>query len=464
MNLPWQLSASDEALFLRLVLNHVSDCLVVVDTDGLIVLVNQPYCKLLGGEEADFIGRHISDVVGSQTRLHHVARGDEGPQIGYPLEVRGHQLITKQVPILQNGRSVGAIGMALFSDLDALKRTYSRMAQSGLTLQRDRPWACQFSIQDVIGQGSRMESYRHALRQAAAYDFPVLISGETGTGKELAAQSIHGLSDRAAGPFVWVNCASIPAELIDAELFGYEGGAFTGARSRGKPGKFELAQGGTLFLDEIGDMPMSLQGSLLRVLQTQEIVRVGGTAPIGVRVRVICATNLPLSDFARSGRFRQDLFYRLNVLPVQVPALRDRDDRPFLIEQLLDRLARRLGAARRPLPASALARMMAHPWRGNVRELESVLIRFLVTGNLLLDDEGRGTGADIPGQRPSASAHRDASLATALDAEKVRAARLALEKAGGDKRRAAELLGISRAQIYRILKKRPASRDDAASP
>ena len=444
MALPeWLGSATEEARFLRLVLDHVSDCLVAVDTSGAIVLINQPYCQLLGGEEADFLGRHITEVVGEQTRLHLVARG-EGTRVGYPLEVRGHQLITKQVPVLQDGRIVGAVGMALFSDVEALKKTYGRVAQAGLAIQQQNSaWRSRLSLDDIVGEGPAMEAFRDALRLSARHDLPVLIEGETGTGKELAAQAIHALSERAGGPFVWINCASIPSELIEAELFGYEGGAFTGARTRGKLGKFEVAAGGTLFLDEIGDMPQHLQGSLLRVLQTGEIVRVGGAAPIATNVRVICATHRPLASMLDDGRFRRDLFYRLDVLKIRTPSLRQREDKRFLIERLCARAARRLKCEARNLSEADIARMLAHSWPGNVRELESVLMRFLLTGKVSFAEAPDGAVAPEPPAQ---------SMKAKIGRARLKEALAAVAAADGDKAQAARLLGVSRAQLYRILK------------
>ncbi|WNJ87925.1 sigma-54 interaction domain-containing protein [Bosea sp. 685] len=445
MALPeWFVGSTEEAAFLRLVLDHVSDCLVAVDTTGTIVLINEPYCRLLGGEADDFVGRHITDVVGPQTKLHLVARG-VGTHIGYPLEVRGHKLVTKQVPVQRDGEIIGAVGLALFSDYDALKKTYSRISKDQLALPRaSRHWLSKFNVHDVIGEGELMDAYRATLGLVAEYDLPVLISGETGVGKELAAHAIHGLSGRAAEPFVWVNCASIPSELIEAELFGYEGGAFTGARDRGKPGKFELASGGVLFLDEIGDMPISLQGSLLRVIQTSEIVRVGGTIPITIDVRVVCATNRPLADLVAAGRFREDLFHRLNVLPVSVPALRDRADIAFLAENMLQRIAARLSKPAARLTKDDYRVLRDHPWPGNVRELENALTRLVVTGRL--QPTASITSPTPVTSNPSASLkQRTRSLA----ATEIRGA---LEQAQGNKRRAATLLGISRAHLYRMMK------------
>ncbi|WNV11721.1 sigma-54 interaction domain-containing protein [Tardiphaga sp. 709] len=440
----WIAGSSEEAGFLRLVLDHVSDCLVAVDTSGTVVLINQPYCRLLGGAAEDFVGRHITDVVGPQTKLHLVARG-EGSHVGYPLKVRGHQLITRQVPVLQDGRIIGAVGLALFSDLGTLKRTFRRATQSELALpQGNKPWRSRFSISDIIGQGETMDAYRNSLEVVAGHDLPVLISGETGSGKELAAHAIHAHSSRSEGPFVWINCASIPSELIEAELFGYEGGAFTGARSRGKLGKFELASGGTLLLDEIGDMPLHLQGSLLRVIQTSEMVRVGGTTPVAVNARVVCATNQSLPELARVGRFRQDLYYRLGVLPIDVPPLRDRDDIEFLARQLLRRIATRLSAAPPQLDRNEIISLVAHHWPGNVRELENVLTRFIVTGRLMM------AAAPPRLQQDADSASRP--LKQRIQSQTATEIRAALEQSGGNKRRAAELLGISRGHLYRLMR------------
>ncbi|RAZ83076.1 sigma-54-dependent Fis family transcriptional regulator [Mesorhizobium hawassense] len=443
MPLPeWLPGSSEEAEFLRLVLDHVSDCLVAVDTEGTVVLINEPYCRILGGKAEEFLGRHITDVVGPQTKLHFVARGI-GTHVGYPLEVRGHKLVTKQVPVRKDGRIIGAVGLALFSDYGALKKTYSRISKAELAIpSKPKAWQSRFGLDDIIGTGPLMEAHRDDLKLAAAYDLPILIRGETGTGKELAAQAIHSLSERSGGPFVWVNCASIPSELIEAELFGYEGGAFTGARSHGKPGKFELAAGGVLFLDEIGDMPLALQGSLLRVLQNREIVRVGGTSPVSIDLRIICATNHPLVELVRAGRFRQDLYHRLNVLPIEVPALRERDNLAQFAELLLERISSRLLKLAPELTHENRAMLVAHNWPGNVRELENALTRLVVTGKLSIPSLDA-----LP-----TSAKEGIDLKSRVRSETHAALRAALQQTEGNKRRAAEMLGISRAQFYRLLK------------
>jgi transcriptional regulator with PAS, ATPase and Fis domain len=447
----WFGSGQNEAAFLRRVLDHVSDCLVAVDTDGRVVLINAPYCRLLGGEPEDFVGRHITDVVSPKTRLHRVARGDTSVTLT-PLEVRGHQLLARQVPVYQDERTIGAVGLALFSNMAALKEAAAFAGEQERAIHGEpSTWIARYRLDDIVGRGPRMEAVRTSIEQAAALSLPVLIEGETGSGKELAANAVHALSPRAKRPFVWVNCASIPEALIDAELFGYEGGAFTGARARGKPGKFELASGGTLFLDEIGDMPLHLQASLLRAIQNQEIVRVGGTSPIRIDTRVICATNRSLRERVRCGSFRADLYYRLNVLRVRMPALRDREDLDYLVDQLLERIAKREGMPRRRLPQGLRTRLLMFAWPGNVRQLEAALLRFLVSGDPGLEDQ--------EDHAPKAALDRagadQATLSLQGHLERERAARIrqALSEANGDKDAAARRLGISRATLYRELRR-----------
>jgi transcriptional regulator with PAS, ATPase and Fis domain len=437
----WFDSGHDESRFLRRVLDHVSDCLIAVDTQGRVVLVNGPYCQLLGGKEEDFIGRHITDVVSPDTRLHRVARG-EGVVMGAPLEVKGHHLITRQVPVFQDGEIIGAVGLALFSNFELLKKAFTLASHRDLAIEKPKSaWIARHDAKAIIGRGPRMDAVQDAIRAAAPHSLPVLIHGETGTGKELAASAIHTLSNRAGKPFVWVNCASIPENLIDAELFGYEGGSFTGARTRGKLGKFEIASGGTLFLDEIGDMPMHLQASLLRAVQDRQIVRVGGVEPVAIDTRIICATNRPLHTLVAEGKFRSDLFYRLDVFDIALPPLRVREDLQFLIEQLLEKLKREHALPGRSLAATDMRRLLQHDWPGNVRELEAVLIRFLITGQIVLAGNTTTSTQTTP----------SLDLQDHLMQEKQRYIRQALDAENGDKEKAAQRLGISRSSLYREL-------------
>jgi transcriptional regulator with PAS, ATPase and Fis domain len=303
-----------------------------------------------------------------------------------------------------------------------------------------------------------METLRGRIEQAAAQSQPVLIQGESGTGKDLAAHALHACSSRSRRPFVWINCASIPESLIESELFGYESGAFTGASSRGQHGKLELANGGTLFLDEIGDMPAHLQASLLNAIQNQVIVRVGGVAPIPVDTRIVCATNRPLEEMVRDGAFRLDLYYRLNVLNVRMPALRDRDDLEYLIAYLLKRIALREHCPLRELPKQVLAKFLTFSWPGNVRQLEAALLRFLIANEADLDDEitpvGRKSSEDAAVSTEDVQHGRASlNLQEYLDRQRDVQLRRALELAGNNRDEAARLLGISRATLYRELRR-----------
>jgi len=319
------------------------------------------------------------------------------------------------------------------------------------------------SASRLIGQGQAARALRRDIEKIAGSDTTVLITGESGCGKEVVAREIHALSPRAAEPFVTVNIGGVHENLMESELFGHEKGAFTGADTR-KAGLFELAGSGSLFLDEIGEMPLRLQVKLLRVLQERKIRRLGGTRDIPVSARILSATNRDIEGQVRDGAFREDLYYRLNVLRVAVPPLRDRrEDIPLLAEFLLARVSARMG--RSPtvrLSAGALQALAAHGWRGNVRELENILERALIYADddeILASDldlaggkrtegqaDGSGRGDNSPTAAPIAAVPMDS-----LDSVERAAIVRALAACGGNRTRAAEALGISRRTIlYRI--------------
>jgi DNA-binding NtrC family response regulator len=299
----------------------------------------------------------------------------------------------------------------------------------------------------LLGESAAMERLRDTIRQVAATDATVLILGESGTGKELVAEAVHGGGARTEGPLVKVSCAALPEGLLESELFGHERGAFTGARDRRK-GRFELASGGTLFLDEVGDLDPQTQAKLLRVLQEQEFERVGGTETIRVDVRLISATNRDLEDLVAEGSFREDLYYRLNVVPIRVPPLRERvEDVPLLVAHFLRVFAERWRKSIPDVTPEALALLCRHSWPGNVRELQH-----LVESLLALSRGGPISASDLPpalrgADRASGSADRaaDASL---RDLERQAIART-LVATGGNRRKAAEILGIGLKTLYR---------------
>jgi DNA-binding NtrC family response regulator len=312
----------------------------------------------------------------------------------------------------------------------------------------------------MVGNSSAMLDVFEQIRRFAACDVPVLITGESGTGKELVARAIHERSGRAQAPYVALNCAAVPATLIASELFGYEKGSFTGATGR-KHGHIEHAHRGTLFLDEIGDMPIDLQGLLLRFLQEGEILRVGGRQPIKVDVRIVAATNVRLREAMAAGRLREDLYYRLNVLTLHLPALRERDgDVEVLATYFLRQIAQELARDLRGFTPAALAALLTYPWPGNVRELIATLRRAVVLANgpmidlsdlrLDLDPEPMALAAravprpprprGAPRPKPGSAGERDAILQ-------------AMQQSGFNMTRAAQLLGVARATLYRMLQR-----------
>jgi two-component system response regulator HydG len=307
---------------------------------------------------------------------------------------------------------------------------------------------------DLVGQGDKMALVRRTVEKVAASDTTVFIAGESGTGKELIARAIHRLSKRANGPFIKVNCGALTETLLESELFGHERGAFTGAIKQ-KLGRFELADGGTLFLDEVGDVPHSMQVKLLRALQEQEFERVGGEAPIKVDVRVVSATNKDLEAEVASGRFRSDLFFRLHVLPVKLPPLRERrEDIPLLVAHFVQKLAPKTNARVRSVGDAALGRIMAYNWPGNVRELENAIEQALVFA------EGEEiTPASLPqflqggGEEDRLDVPREMSLPEILDDLERQLILKAYNKASRVKTETARLLGIKTSALYYKLEK-----------
>lgn len=309
----------------------------------------------------------------------------------------------------------------------------------------------------IIGQARPMRDLFGLIEKVAPSPTTVLITGESGTGKELVARALHRRSPRAAGPFIQINCGAIPENLFEAELFGYEKGSFTGAVTA-KPGRFEIANGGTLFLDEVGELPRDMQVKILRALQERRIDRVGGLQPIEVDVRVIAATNVDLAQAVANGSFREDLFYRLNVIPMHLPPLRERiDDIPLLIEHFLSRFNERLGQDVRRVAPDALAALLEHSWPGNIRELENLMERLV-----LLSDSDTIHLADLPGLRRGSTIPTEGEDIDDMGLKeyvrvhtaKLERARIqrVLEAEDGNVTRAARRLGISRKSLQTKMK------------
>lgn len=357
--------------------SHAYHGMAVVDDEGKII--KWDYEELLGYKEEEVLGKYAPDII-ENTRLHIVAKTGKKEICDLQL-VNGRYLITSRIPIVRNDKVIGAVGTVFFKNVDELKNLVSKIEVLENTVNKykseiSRLYKTKYSFDDIITKNKKMLSIREVAKKAARSNSTVLIQGESGTGKEFFAHAIHDGSQRKYGPFVTINCAAIPRELLESELFGYEEGAFTGARKHGKMGKFELANGGSILLDEIGSMPIEMQAKLLRVLEAREFERVGGTNRINLDVRIIASTNESLEEQVKLGKFRQDLYYRLNVILVEIPPLRDRiEDIGVLSQNILENLSRDLMIGVRRFAPETIEVLMKHDWPGNVRELRNAIER-----------------------------------------------------------------------------------------
>ena len=311
-----------------------------------------------------------------------------------------------------------------------------------------------YSFENIVGESTAIKEVKRLAQVASQSDITTLILGESGTGKELFAQSIHNASNRSGKPFVAVNCGAIPRSLLESELFGYEDGAFTGARKQGKPGKFELAEGGTIFLDEIGELPLDAQASLLRLLQENEVVRVGGSTPRRINIRVLAATNRDLEDAVFQKTFRSDLYYRLNVLSIMVPPLRDRKSDIRLISRFfLDKFAKALGRDTAFFTEEALEVLSLYHWPGNVRELENVIER-----TINISTSAQIQLSDLPAHilqsvsTPASGMSENVRPVSMLKTREMETIMEILHETRGNMRLAAQKLGIARCVLYRKVK------------
>ncbi|MBF0560289.1 MAG: sigma 54-interacting transcriptional regulator, partial [Nitrospirae bacterium] len=364
----------------------------------------------------------------------------------------GKEVIVNVAPIFIEGIIRGSVGVVQdISEIIALTEELSHAKKLIRRLEAKYKW------DDIIGSSPAMDRAREQATLAAQTPATVLLRGESGTGKELFAHAIHNTSTRSKGQFVRVNCAALAENLLESELFGYEEGAFTGALKGGKKGLFEEANGGTIFLDEIGDVSLSLQSKLLRVLQEKEIIRVGGTRPVSVDVRVIAATNADLEQKVASRAFREDLYYRLNVFPIQIPALRERkeDIRP-LTEHIIFKLNQGFGREVQRISEEAVQKLIDYVWPGNVRELENVLGRAMISMRPQDTVMGPAHLPLLPYDKIGGVAVHSADvlpLEKVLDDAERNAIARALQETKGNRTKAARLLGISmRGLFYKIQK------------
>lgn len=450
-------------------LNLLSECILGVNEQGIINFFSGAYARFLGIDDPkEAIGKHCTEIV-ENTRMHIVVKTGQ-VEIGHIQRINNQNIIATRIPIMKEGQIIGAIGKIMFHDIQQFKALGDQIStmESKLSYYQTELKRLQegrFSFQSIVGESAKMEEVKTMALKVSKSRSTVLIRGESGTGKELFANAVHHASPRADGALIRLNCAAIPRDLLEAELFGYEEGAFTGAKKGGKPGKIELAHKGTLFLDEIGDMSLDMQVKLLRVLQEKEIERIGGTKTHKIDVRFIAATHQNLREMVQRGEFREDLYYRLNVFAIDIPPLRERkEDIVHLTEFLIRKLNEELGSSVLSLDDRVRDIFMEHDWPGNIRELENVLERAMnvVEGTVIqvhhlpvylrqkdLEEElyHEIFAADQEENEMSYS------LQAEVESAEKRVIARALEKAAGNRKEAAELLGIHRASLYRKIER-----------
>ena len=366
----------DEASLLETMLAAPDELIVVVNKNGYIENMSQAYGDFLGIQVQNAIGRHVTEVI-ENTRMDIVVKTGV-PETGETQDIHGEKMIATRIPIRKNGMVIGAYGRVLVRNTRELHMLHDKLSSIEMELNMykrtfEKINTAKYTVDDIVGDCSIMQDLKDSVRKVAKTNSNVLIMGESGTGKELFAHSIHAGSMRRKAPFVCVNCGSIPEQLIESELFGYEEGAFTGARKGGKIGLFPAAHGGTIFLDEIGELPLPMQVRLLRVLQDREIQRVGSNVREKVNVRVVAATNRNLYQMVKKGEFRSDLYYRLNVVTLHLPLLRERkEDLPLLIQMILSKISKKESLGAIEISREAMDHLLRYDWPGHVRELENV--------------------------------------------------------------------------------------------
>ena len=430
--------------YMNAIIESIDSGVIAVDQNGIITQANNQAREMLQSKDT-MVGRPIAAFFSDADNWRHLDQDPSGyidRELFIKTSRRTIHLLTTAKPIPDSeGRPQGFI--IVFNEINRIRRLVNTMAGS----------QAEFTFEDILGTSSQIQEAKKQAMLAAAGVSNVLLLGETGTGKELFAQAIHNQSDRRSHPFVAINCGAIPRELLESELFGYIEGAFTGAKKGGRPGKLELASGGTVFLDEIGDMPLDMQVKLLRVLQTGEVYRIGQHKPISVDLRIIAATHFDLKQEVARGNFREDLFYRLNVLPIDIPPLRKRaEDVALLATHILKRCSQVLKKPGVKLTSNAKQMLYQHRWPGNVRELENIMERAV---NLV---DGDHITPELIGQwgilqSAAQNRHRTTKPLARLQEMEKDAILSAIQESSGNFSRASKALGISRATLYNKLKR-----------
>ncbi len=435
--------------------------IIYIDNKCRVVFINQTLADILGKNKYESVGKPISEIM-PRSRLPETIKSGES-NLCEVCSIRGRKMVAMRAPIYDQGNIIGAMSKSLFLDMSTAKNMAAYLGSKDTSDSEAHTiksgYKTKYTLENIVGSSPTISMPKAISRQVANNVSNVLIVGESGTGKELFAQAIHNAGSRSNAPFVRINCACIPDNLLESELFGYEEGAFTGAKKGGKKGKLEMASHGTIFLDEISEMPLVMQSKLLSFLQEREFERVGGSEPITADVRVIAATNINLEEAVLQGKFREDLYFRLNVVTLMLPPLRDRvEDIPLLINHFMDKLSRKLNTPLLEVDSDALHLLKAYHWPGNIRELENILERAI---NLAcMEDElnisahhfptlVNQVNADIQDLDP----HYNLPLSKAVENLEHQMIMRTLQNSNDNKVLAAKILDIHPSVLYRKIKK-----------
>jgi len=447
------LREKEKAERFKAILDHSTDGIIVLDKNDVITIFNPAAEKIFDISADQVLNRSIKNNINRKYFCN--IYGDGKYQLNKLVKVKNKQIVLNRVPIMVGDEQRGLV--MTFQEISQIQK----LEQKVRTELYKKGLVAKYNFDDIIGESKLIKDTINQAKKIGRTSSTIMLTGETGTGKELFAQSIHNISHRKDGPFVAINCAALPENLLESELFGYEEGAFTGAKKGGKIGMFELAHGGTIFLDEVGEIPLSLQGRLLRVLQEREVLRVGGDYIFNVDIRVIAATNVDLYQKVKEGKFREDLYFRLNVLDLRIPSLRERkEDIPLLVMNFIQEMNTKHGTKIKDITDSAMELIKEYDWPGNIRQLQNFTEKMCILSNTSVINESLVRQLLNLGlqktERMNAAKENRAETIT-LDIRNIKDIELQIIKEAskvfkGNKTLLAEKLGMSRTTLWKRLK------------
>jgi len=443
---------------IKFTLTNRYESLVIINEKGEIEFMDRPTEKFFNLSRGEAKGKKILEIVPFSELPEVVSTGE--PHIGKVLKAKDRYLLNSRFPLTRDGKVIGALGRVILHSFEELERVRKEAEQYRISfLNAERKirseYQANYTFDDILGISEKIREQKELAKRMARTSSDILVLGESGTGKEMFAHAIHNESKQKSYPFIKVNCPAIPIEIAESELFGYEKGAFTGARQEGKPGKFELAEGGTIFLDEIGALPLSIQAKLLRVIQEREVERLGSKKPLKLKFRLITATNMDLKKLAEEGKFRFDLFFRLSKAILTLPPLRERrEDIPIYVSHFLKMLNRSLGIQIKTISKDTLHILGQYRWPGNVRELANILEQSFY--NIGHDEILRPDHLPDELKNDITPSYIDQKMEKPLrkileEIEKESILK-SLEYCKGNKRKTAKHLGIQRSALYLKMK------------